>query len=107
MNECTCAHPHATVGTVKWQRTQQHSAHCDKRYVRLYCIFACASVHVCRGLLCVCAVCSVNVWSVAQSSVWLRPVERALCSLCIYSVMCAFVYRLAFWLFGFCESADA
>ena len=66
-------------------------------------MFLLARLYVCCGLLCVCAVCSVNVWSVAQSSVWLRPVERALCSLCIYSVICvecAFLpfSVLAFWL---------
>ena len=91
VNECTCAHPHATVGTVKWQHTQQHSAHCDKRYVRLY-VFACASVRVSwfivrvRGVFCECVECG-SVVSVAAT--W---VERALCSLSvftIYSVMCA------------------
>ena len=47
-------------------------------------VFLLARLYVCRGLLCVCAVCSVNVWSVAQSSVWLRvrPVQES-CELCV------------------------
>ena len=106
MNECTCAHPHATVGTVKWQHTQQHSAHCDKRYVRLY-VFACASVRVSWFIVCVrgvfceseCVECG-SVVSVAAT--W---VERALCSLSvftIYSVMCArFLTVFSVRFFGF------
>ena len=82
MNECTCAHPHATVGTVKWQRTQQHSAHCDKRYVRLY-VFACASVRVSwfivrvRGVFCECVECGSDVRVVSVGCGCDLPVERA------------------------------
>ena len=61
MNERTCAHPHATVGTAKWQHTQQHSGHTAISDMCVY-MFLLARLYVCRGLLCVCAVCrSVNV----------------------------------------------
>ena len=93
MNECTCAHPHATVGTVKWQRTQQHSAHCDKRYVRLY-VFACASVRVSwfivrvRGVFCECVECG-SVVSVAATCV--------LCVFALYSVCARVCKALCLW----------